>query len=76
MASWSEKFFELFHAEAGVASNAAHRESIYGIVARNRHNTNSIRHDDVFTLAQNALASLFPRLHGIEMLDAGNFRHG
>jgi hypothetical protein len=42
----------LFHAKTGVASNTAHRESIYGIVARNRQNANSIRHDDVFTLAQ------------------------
>jgi hypothetical protein len=58
MAPLSEEFFELFHAKAGVASNTAHRESIYWIVARNRHNTNSIRHDDVFTLAQNAEAGL------------------
>jgi hypothetical protein len=62
MAPLSEKFFELFHAEVAVASNTAHRESIYGIVARNRHNTNSIRHDDVFTLAQNSEASLFQRV--------------
>ena len=76
MAPWSQKFFELFHAKAGVASNAAHRESVYGILARNRHNTNSIRHDDVFTLTQNAEASLLQSPHGIEMIDAGNLRHG
>jgi hypothetical protein len=65
------KFFELFHAQAGIASNTAHRESIYWIVARDRHNTNPIRHDDVFTLAQYAKASLFQSPHGIEMIDAG-----
>ena len=72
----SEKFFELFHAESGVAGNTAHRESIYWIVARNRHNTNSIRHDDVFTLTENAEASFFQSPHGIEMIDAGNFWRG
>jgi hypothetical protein len=62
----------LFDAESSIARNAAHRESVYWIVARNRHNANTIRHDDVFTLAQDAKAGLFQRLHGIEMIDAGN----
>jgi hypothetical protein len=71
----SNKFAELFHAEAGITRDAAHRESVYGIVARNRHNANPIRHDDVFALAEDAKAGLLQSLHGIEMVDAGNLWH-
>src|SRR4051812_2579432 len=71
----SEKFLELFDTETGIACNATHCESVYRIVARNRHDTNTVRHDDVFTLTQDAKASLFKSLHGIEVIDAGNLRH-
>jgi len=62
----------LFDAESSIARNATHRESVYWVVARNGHNANTIRHDDVFTLAQDSKAGLFQSLHGIEMIDAGN----
>src|SRR6266404_518982 len=68
----SKKFLELFDVESSIARNAAHRESVYWIVARNRHNANTIRHDDVFTLAQDAKVGFLQRLYGIEMIDARN----
>jgi hypothetical protein len=70
-----EQFFELFDAETSIACNAAHRECVYRIEARNRNNTNTIRHNDMFALAQNSKASLFESLHCFKMINARNFRH-
>jgi hypothetical protein len=77
--SWrsrSEKSFELFDVETGIACDASHRESIYWIVARNRHNSDAIRHHDMLALAHDAKAGFFQRLDGIQMIDAGDLWHG
>ena len=68
----SHEFLELFDAETRIGRDATHRESVYGIVARNRHDAHAIGHDDVFALAQDLKASLFQSLHAIEMIDAEN----
>jgi len=57
------------------ARNAAHRERVYRIVAGNRHNANTIRHDDMFALAQDAEAGLFSAFTASRWFDAGNLRH-
>ena len=57
-------------------SDAAHRERIDRIVARNRKDTLAIGHDDVLALASDAEASLFERSHGPEMVDTGYPGHG
>jgi hypothetical protein len=71
----SEEFLKLLHVEARIARDAAHRKSIYRIVARNRHNSNAIRHHDVLALADDAKAGLLQSPDGIEVIDAGNLRH-
>ena len=76
MACALEKSFELFDVETSIARNAAHRKGIYWIVARNRHNANAIRHDDMLALAHDAKAGLLQSPNGIEVIDAGNLRHG
>jgi len=48
----------------------------YWIVARNRHNANAIGHDNMLALAHDAKAGLLQSPNGIEMIDAGNLRHG
>ena len=70
-----KKFFELLDGQPSVAGNAAHGESIHRIVSRNRHDANTVRHDNVFALAHDAKAGLFQSAHRIEVIDAGNLRH-
>ncbi len=66
----------MFHTKTSITRDAAHRESIYWIVARNRDNSNAIRHHYMFALAHDAKTGFLQCLDGIEMIDAGNFRHG
>ena len=71
----SEQFLELFHREAGIAIDTSHRKSIYGVVTRNSDHSNSIRHDDMFALADNAKAGFLQSVDCIKVIDARNFRH-
>jgi len=72
----SEKFLEFLDVEASITSDASHSESIYWIVARNRHNANAVRHHGVIPLTHDAKASLLQSLNGIEVIDSGNLWHG
>ena len=57
-----EEFLELPLTKAGVLNDAAHREGVDRIVARNRKDTVAIGHDDVLALAGDAEARLFELL--------------
>ena len=75
MASQSEKFFELFDGQTRVARDAAHSESVDRVVPRNSHDTYTVRHNDMFALANDAEVGLLQRPHSIEVIDAGDLRH-
>ncbi len=62
--------------KAGVLNDAAHREGIDRIVARNRKDTLAIGHDDVLALASDPEARLLKRSHGPEVVDTGYPGHG
>ena len=66
----------MFDVETSIASDATHRKSIYRIVARNRHNSNSIRHYDVLALAHDAKTDLPQSPDSIEVIHAWNLWHG
>ena len=71
-----EQLLECFNTQAGVAHDAAHRERIHRIMARDREDAGAVRHDDVLTLADNAEACFLQSPHRIQVVDAGNLRHG
>src|SRR5664280_2039125 len=71
----SEQFSELLDGESGVADNAAHREGIHRVVARNGKNALAIRHDDVSTLPQNAESNLLQSTNSLKVGNSGNFAH-
>src|ERR1700730_17811799 len=52
----SEKLLELFDVETSITSDTSHGESVDWIVARNRHDANTVRHHDMFTLAYDSKA--------------------
>lgn len=69
MAVESEKVLELFDVESSITSDASHRECINWIVARNRHNSNAVRHHNVLTLAHDAKTDLLQSPDRIQMID-------
>ncbi len=75
MAPQSEKFFELFDRQPSVASDAAHGESVDWVVPRNSHDANTVRHNDMFALANDAEVCLLKRADSIQVIDAGDLRH-
>ena len=66
----------MLHGQAGVPRYTAHRECIDRIVARDDHNTLTVAHDDVLTLAHDPETSLFECSHGDEVIDARNLGQG
>jgi hypothetical protein len=73
MAPLSKKFFELVDGQPSVASNAAHCESVDWVVPWNRHDANTVRHNDMSPLAHHAEAGLFESADRIEVIHARNF---
>jgi hypothetical protein len=70
-----EQFAKLLDGESGVANDAAHGEGIDRVVTRNGKNALSIRHDDVFSLPQNAKSSLLQSAYCVEMGNPWKFSH-
>jgi hypothetical protein len=54
----SEELSEFLYGQTGIANDAAHREGIDWIVARDGENAYAIGHDDVLALSHDAEASL------------------
>jgi hypothetical protein len=71
-----EQLLKLFNAQAGIAHDAAHRQSINWIVPRDGENACAIGHDDVLALTDDAEACLLQSPDRFQMIDAGNLRHG
>ncbi|HEY5838181.1 MAG TPA: hypothetical protein VIT19_04030 [Pyrinomonadaceae bacterium] len=65
----------MFYGQASIARNTAHSEGVNRVVPGNRYEANTVRHNDVFALAEDAKASLLESAHSIEVIDAGNLRH-
>ncbi len=59
-----EELAEFLNAQSGIADNAAHRVRIDRIVARDREDARSIRHNNVRTLAENPKTSFFQCSYG------------
>jgi lipoic acid synthetase len=73
--SRSEQFSELLDGESGVADNAAHREGIHRVVARNGKNALTVSHHDMFALAQNTETRLLQSAYRLKVGNSGNFAH-
>jgi hypothetical protein len=71
----SEQILKIFDCPSGIANDAAHGDGIDRIVAGNRDEVRSVRHDDVFALTNNAEARLLERFDGFRMINAGELRH-
>ena len=71
-----QQFTELLDGKAGIPGNTAHGECIDRIVARNRHDTLTIAHDDMLALAHDTESALLERAHGVEVTDAWDLGQG
>ena len=72
----SQKFTKLLHGQAGVTRNAAHRERVDWVVARNRHDALTVAHDDVLALTHDSESGLLECAHGVEVIDAWDLGQG
>ena len=75
LASGLQKLAKVFGGEAGVARDLSHRERIYGIMARNRHDPLAVGHHDVLPLPSDVKSYFLARTNGIEVIDARQARH-
>jgi hypothetical protein len=66
---------ELLWRKPGILSDAAHREGVDWVVARNGQNPPAIRHDDVFAFTNHLEARLLQSSHGLEVRDSRDLRH-
>ena len=57
-----------------ILNNPAHRIGIHWVVAGNGHYALTICHDNVLSLTCNAETGFLQCAHGVEVIDAGNFR--
>ena len=62
---------KLLQGQTGVADDAAHRESVYWIMAGDSEDAHAIRHDDVLALSHDPESGLLQGAHRIEVVDAG-----
>jgi len=76
MAYDSQQFFELIYRKTCVASDTTHRKCIHGIVPWDREDANSIRHDNVLSLAEDPKARFLQSPHSIKVINSRNLRHG
>jgi len=58
-------------AQACVPDDAAHRKGVDGVAAPDSDDPASVRHHDVFALANNAEARFLQGLHGLKVGDPG-----
>ena len=61
----------MFDCKTCVAHDAAHGECIYGIMARDREDADSIRHNDMAALAENPKSSLLKSGDSAEVMIPG-----
>lgn len=70
-----QQLSKLVDAQTCVPNDATHREGIDGIAARDGDDSNTVRHDDVLALADNAEAGFLQSLHGLKVGDPGQLPH-
>jgi hypothetical protein len=71
----SQEFTKLIGSQSGIAYDSAHRESVDGVVTRDRDDSGVVGHDDVFALPCDSEPGLLERANGVEMIDSGNTGH-
>lgn len=71
-----EELLEFFGHQPSIPHDAAHRKRVHRVVAWDREDANTIRHDDVLALTDDPEASLLQCPDRIKVVDAGNLRHG
>jgi hypothetical protein len=71
-----EEFLESFGRQPCIPHNTAHRKRIHRIMARDREDANAVGHNDVLALTDYPKAGLPQSPDRIQMVDAGNLRHG
>ena len=72
---YSEQFAKLLDGEPGVTNDPTHREGIHRVVARNRKDALAVRHDDMFTLPQNAESSPLQSPNRLKMENSWKLAH-
>ena len=66
----------MLNCQAGITRDTAHRKGIHRIVAGDCNDSNSIRHNNVSALTEDAEARFLQGSNSIEMIDAGYPGHG
>ena len=75
-AACSKQLPELFRCQSSIAGYASHCESINRIMPGDCDNPYAVCHHDVLSLTGYAETGLLKTSHRIEVVDAGNLRHG
>ena len=70
-----QQLSKLVDTQACVPDDAAHRKGVDGVAARDSDDPASVRHHDVFALANNAEARFLQGLHGLKVGDPGQLSH-
>ena len=76
MAYDSQQLLELIYRETCITRDPTHRKCIHRIVPRNREDANSIRHDNVLSLAEDPKSRFLQSPHSIKVINSRNLRHG
>ncbi len=71
-----QEITKLFGRESGVAHDPTERESVDGVVPRNRQDARAVRHDDVLALTDDGKPGFLQGAYGIEVVDARDLRQG
>jgi hypothetical protein len=72
---YSEQFAKLLDCESCVTNDSTHGEGIHRVVARNRKDALAVRHDDMFTLPQNAESSPLQGPNSVKVGDSWKLAH-
>lgn len=71
-----EKLLEFFGRQPRIPHDAAHRERVHRIMARDREDADAVRQNNMLALPNDPEAGLLQSLDRIQVVDAGNLRHG
>lgn len=71
----SQELAKLFDGQARVPHDSTHGESIDGIVSRDRQDSDTVGHGDMFAVTRDAKARFLKSSHRIEMVDTGELGH-
>nr|VFK44253.1 MAG: hypothetical protein BECKTC1821E_GA0114239_103311 [Candidatus Kentron sp. TC]VFK60601.1 MAG: hypothetical protein BECKTC1821F_GA0114240_104710 [Candidatus Kentron sp. TC] len=69
-----QKPLEFFIGQSCITDNISHGDCIDGIMARNRDNSDAVRHDNMFSLTSHPETRFFQGPYRIEVIDPDEFR--